>query len=156
MKALLINERGVFKQAWNTDAHVGLRSPNKMEDVHLVQFGFFCMGLVTSKIPDPQNRAIYAAIKLQTSCTGQETDPLVIAIRTMEKSRGGTQDGFVSNIPGSTGVYADAGGGKHANILLALLNNMFDAVGGTDWPRLDKHPRCPPLVKARIVEACTL
>lgn len=156
MKALLINERGIFKQAWNTDTRVGLRSPNKPEDVHLVQFGFFCMGQPASKITDPQNRAIYAAVKLETLCTGQETDPLVIAIRTMEKSRGGTQDGFVSNIPGSTGVYVDAGGGRHANILLMLLNNMFDAVGGANWPRLDKHPRCPALVKTRIVEACTL
>jgi hypothetical protein len=155
MKALLINEKGILKQAWNTDAHVGLRSPNKLEDVHLVQFGFFCMGLLTSKIRDPQNRAIYAAVKLETPCTGQENDPLVIAIRTMEKSRGGTQDGFVSNIPGPTGVYADAAG-LHANILLTLLNNIFDAVGGANWPRLDKHQKCPTLVKTRIVEACTL
>ena len=108
---------------YNIDAKVGARAPNRGVDVQLVQFGYFAM------LRSPKNaitlsaaeRDAFSKIVLGKLCTGAEDDPLVRAIRAHEASRGGTQDGLVSELrPGHigyvdpTGVWIDGGEASHS------------------------------------------
>lgn len=133
---------------WNLGANVGARSPNHPEDVQLVQFGYFCMlnNPRNASLLKPEERAAFAAVKIGPSCTGQENDPLVIAIRAHEKSRGGAQDGHVSVAPPGQVVYD----GVHTFILNVLVTNIR-VVTKTDFPRFDKHPACKEA--AKLIEA---
>jgi len=149
---ILIKKPKGMRFYWNVDANVGANSPNKDEDVHLVQFGYLLMSKAAST--PPNLRSVYALVKPGTACTGREDDPLVKAIRAQQASRGGTQDGHVSVIPTSTGVYQDASG-SHTYMLVAIVNNMFDAMP-QDFPRIDKHASCPGALKAVIAEKCRL
>lgn len=148
---ILIKKAVGMRFYWNIDGNVGLNSPNKNDDVQLVQFGY---SLMAKTEMNPAFKAALAAVKVGTPCTGREDDPLVRAIRAHEVVHGGAQDGRVSVIPSSAGVYTDAGG-RHAFLLISIVNNMFDAQPN-DFPRIDKHPSCPALLKAAIIEKCTL
>jgi hypothetical protein len=154
MQAFVVRQGSLLKHWWNLSSNVGLKSPNNPDDVQLVQFGFFCMGLPTSKISDPQFRGIYAAVVPGSRFAAIENDPLQIAIRTLERSRGGAQDGHISPAPQQGFSYGDKTG-RHAFLIGTIMNNAFDAVGAAVWPRLDKHPRCPPLVAAHVRAAST-
>ena len=48
MQAFLVHQAAFTLHWWNLSAQVGMASPNNPDDVQLVQFGFFCMGLPTS------------------------------------------------------------------------------------------------------------
>jgi hypothetical protein len=136
---------------WNIDSDVGLKSPNKNEDVLLVQFGY---SLMAKTEKDPAFKAALAAVKVGAPCTGKEDDPLVKAIRAHELVHGGAKDGRVSVIPANTGVYTDSTG-KHVYLLIPIVNNMYDAQPN-DFPRIDKHPTCPAQLKVVIAERCKL
>jgi len=156
MKAFLLKRvaDGTLLPFWNIDANVGARSSNGPVDVQLVQFGFFCMALPSAKHKDVQLKPIFANVRTGVPCTGKEDDPLVIAIRALEKSRGGPQDGFVSKLNTDTGIYTEAQK-AHQHLLIILLLNIFDTVSD-NWPRLDKHPQCPQALKAHIVSVCKI
>ena len=144
---LLIDSIGGKKRFfWNVDANVGAMSPNKSDDVHLVQFGYALM----SRLPvfDAELRAVFARVRVGVPCTGREDDPLVQAIRAHQRKRGGAQDGHVSPIR-ATGQYADSDG-PHAFMLTAINNNVFDSAPRL-YPRLDLMPGCPPLVSAAVL-----
>jgi hypothetical protein len=149
---ILIKKPKGMRFYWNVDANVGANSPNRDEDVHLIQFGYFLMSKAASQ--PPNLRAIFALVRPGTSCTGREDDPLVRAIRAHQANRGGTQDGHVSVVPTSAGVYPDATGG-HTYMLISIINNMFDAMP-QDFPRIDKHASCPGALKGVIAEKCKL
>lgn len=155
--SLLKSTTGFMRPVWNVSAHVGFNSTNYEDDSQLVALGFNCMGRPEAKIRDPENRAIYAAVPVGPKCTGTATDPIVMAIRAFQKSRGGTQDGFVSTMKESGG-YTDATGANKASMILILNNNMFDLLpdGPTYWPRLDRFAHCPPALKAHVLGACSL
>ena len=132
---------------YNIDAKVGVRAPNRELDVQLVQFGYFAM------LRSPKNanalstaeRDTFSKIVLGTACNGTENDPLVRAIRAHEASRGGTQDGLVSELkPGHIG-YTDTKG-PHSLVLVPLNNSMRDVMGGR-YPRIDLHDACPAKLK---------
>jgi hypothetical protein len=128
---------------WNIDAKVGVGAPNRATDVHLVQFGYFAM------LRSPKNvhslsaaeRDAFGKIALGKPCNGTENDPLVRAIRAHEASRGGTQDGVVSELKPGHIVYTD-GAGKHSLVLVALNNSMRDLMAGR-YPRIDLNESCP-------------
>ena len=135
---------------YNIDAKVGVRSPNRELDVHLVQFGYFAM------LRSPKNantlsaaeRDAFGKIVVGTPCNGTENDPLVRAIRAHEASRGGTQDGLVSELkPGHIG-YTDSKG-PHSLVLVALNNSMRDLMAG-QYPRIDLNGSCPAKLKAFV------
>jgi hypothetical protein len=148
---ILIKKAVGMRFYWNIDANVGLNSPNKPDDVQLVQFGYALMAKTET---DPALKAALAAVKIGTPCTGREDDLLVRAIRAHEVVHGGAKDGRVSVIPSSAGVYSDAGG-KHSFLLISIVNNMFDAQPN-DFPRIDKHPSCPAVLKGVVAEKCKL
>lgn len=154
---LLKSTSGHLKPLWNVSGHVGLNATNYEDDSGLVAFGFWCMGRPASQAPDTQNKAIYYAVPVGPKCTGRADDPLVVAIRTYQQTRGGTQDGFVSAM-NQTGGYADATGAMRATMILTLNNHMFDALQQAEinWPRIDLMSNCPPAVKAYVQVACSL
>ncbi len=132
---------------WNIDANVGLNSPNKREDVQLIQFGYFALAQRTNI--SAAEKAAYSAVVPGAPYSGAAADPLTIAIRTHQAVIGGTQDGHVSVIQsGTVGTYD----GQHGFMLIRLVNNIMDLTAN-DFPRIDKHPRCPPLVRAAVLRA---
>ena len=152
VNAILLRRGETSRFYWNIDANVGAGSPNRNDDVQLVQLAYAIM----AARPDTPagDKAVYALVRPGFPCTGLEADPLVRAIRTHQARRGGTQDGHVSVIAANSGIYP-YGTGAAVFMLIALVNNIFDAMPA-NFPRLDKHKACPPALRASVVKACTL
>ena len=127
---------------WNIDANVGLHSPNHPEDVQLVQFGCFAASL--SLLGRHELRPIYAAVRPGAVYSGGQNDPLTLAILAYERVAGGPQDGHVSVIRGD-GFYD----GRHFSMLASLGIAMIELMP-SEFPRLDAHPNCPPLLGAAV------
>ena len=146
---LLKKENGEHKFFWNIDANVGVASPNRTDDVHLIQFGYFIMS--TAEVTSADLKPIFAGVKVGVPCTGREDDPLVKAIRAHQRSRGGPQDGHVSKLSSDAAGFAPG----RSFMLVAIMNNIFDATAN-DFPRIDRHPQCPPSVKIAVQNGCRL
>ncbi len=125
---------------WNVDAHVGPGCPNKMDDVNLVQMGI----IVTNKhVTDPTDKAILSAVKLGAPYSGGATDPLTVAIKHIQKKRGGPQDGRVSpakQVP----TLAQASDTWMITVMIRWIRDEMKA----NWPHLDRWPGCPPALVA--------
>ncbi|MBI5256908.1 MAG: hypothetical protein HY855_10445 [Burkholderiales bacterium] len=134
----------------NVDANVGVGSPNKPDDVQLVQFGY--LAAAANNTFSAADRAIFAAVVPGAPYSGAPNDPLTIAIKRHQAIRGGTQDGHVSVMTGNF-TYADKTG-KHSFQLVSLINNIHDFLAG-GYPRLDRHPKCPPALAAQVRSFCT-
>lgn len=145
VSAVVLKENGNQRFAFNIDANVGVNCPNKLDDVQLVQFGYFAKG----QAPDtsPTLKALCAKVVPGAPYTGAPNDPLTLVIKAHQAERGGTQDGHVSVLPpnGATLSYD----GKHSFMILVLNNNMLD-ITKNDYPRIDKHPSCPSVLKQRV------
>ena len=133
---------------WNVSAKVGAKSPNKPDDVQLVQLGYLCAAADT--FYDAALRATFAAVVPGAPYSGQENDPLTRAIRAHEKERGGAQDGHVSVLTTLTNASYD---GAHTFLIVSLNFHLRKCLPG-NFPRLDKHPRCPSLLRAAVNAAC--
>lgn len=136
---------------WNLDANVGIGCPNKPEDVQLVQLGYYCMATSTDPAVPVQLKPTFAAVVPGAPYSGNPTDPLTRAIIAHQQTRGGTQDGHVSVISNTTGTYDSAG---HQFMLVALDAQIRRQIPG-DYPRIDKHAKCPPMLRAAVIRACT-
>jgi hypothetical protein len=124
---------------WTVDLHVGPGCPNKVDDVHLVQFCYSCMAANPNTPITPADRAIFAAVVPGAPYTGSAVDPLTVAIRHHQKTRGGMADGRIS--PAQHTITYDW-------MILALSNNVSNHLTSI-WPRIDRHPKCtPPLAEA--------
>lgn len=134
---------------WNIDANVGIGSPNRPDDVQLVQLGYHCMSKGSDPRITPQLKVIFAAVVPGAPYGGSLQDPLSIAIRAHERSRGGTQDGHVSVIKSATGSYSAS-----STYMLTALDVQIRQQIPNDYPRLDKHPMCPPALRSAVVKAC--
>lgn len=148
-RIFVAHEKDLDAFIWNIDSNVGLRSPNKKVDVELVQFGYFCFSLNPTNTPE-LNR-IYAAVTPGAVYSGAADDPLTLAIIAHEKERGGAQDNHVSPIHGTSDRYKFKDG-PHSFMLAALVNNMRDVMK-SDFPRIDKHPKCPAQLKNSVKAA---
>lgn len=144
MKIFAIPFEGDDKFFYNIGGNVGPASPNKLEDVQLVQFGYFA--IAQNRLPEVPQELITAAsaVVLGAPYMGAATDPLSIAIKVDQKVRGGTQDGHVSVIRGQ-GAYDSV----HFFQLVRLVNHLRLLVA-SDWPRIDKHPKCPSALAASV------
>jgi len=131
---------------FNISANVGLNSLNKTEDVQLVQFGYFAIAQNNFADLPQELRTAAGNVVPGASYAGAANDPLTIAIKVDQKVRGGTQDGHVSVIRGATTSYD---GGSHIFLLARLVNNIR-SLSGKDFPRIDKHPKCPPALAASV------
>ena len=123
---------------FNISANVGLNCPNQLEDVQLVQFGYFAMAHLGGLGLEPEMIAAATAVVVGAPYTGAPNDPLTIAIRLHERLIGGTQDGHVSVLrAGGLSYY-----GTHLPLLARLQNDMR-AFLKDDFPRIDRHSKCP-------------
>jgi hypothetical protein len=129
---------------FNLTANVGVNSPNKSEDVQLVQFGY--LALAQNRLSSVPAELITAASAVVPGApySGGPNDPLTLAIKTDERTRGGTQDGHISVIHGNVSY-----DGSHIFLLARLVNNI-SLFAETVFPRIDKHPRCPPQLAAAV------
>lgn len=137
---------------WNVDAKVGFGSPNRQEDVELVQFGYTF--LAKSPLATPELKAAIAAVRLGSACTGRDDDPLVRAIRLHEKVRGTSTDGYVSVMPGSTFNYTYQGHAK-SYLIATLVINIAQATPMV-YPRIDLAPGCPSTLKTAVAKKCAV
>ncbi|MFO1087064.1 MAG: hypothetical protein U1E21_21120 [Reyranellaceae bacterium] len=150
VQSLIASTQSGNKFFYNIDAKVGAHAPNRVNDVQLVQFGYFAM------LRSPKNanslsaaeRDAFGKIVLGSPCNGTDADPLVRAIRAHQASRGGTQDGLVSELKPGHIAYTDRTG-FHTLILVALNNSMRDVMAGR-FPRIDLHESCPAGLKAFV------
>jgi hypothetical protein len=149
---MLLSSRNRHRPAFNIDGHVGLKAPNIDDDVALVQLAYHFRAKSGLGTPEEQRAAL--RIRPGDICSGNEDDPLVIAIRAHQKARGGTQDGRVSPVQGG-GLYVDAGG-SHTYMLTALVNNIADGCPEI-YPRLDKLGElCPSALAEAVIDACVI
>ena len=151
MDLIVLKKKGISTPFWNISANVGLASPNRADDVQLVQFGYYATLINPKSGINAEQREAYGKIVLGQPCNGSASDPLVAAIQAHQKTRGGAQDGHVSPIMGGSSY----DGGKHTFIMIALNNNMSDVMPDT-FPRVDRHSKCPALVAAFIQASCKL
>jgi hypothetical protein len=135
----------VDKFFFNISGNVGPNCPNKPEDVQLVQFAYFAMA--QNKLPEipPDLMAAAGAVVPGAPYSGSPNDPLTIAIRADERARGGTQDGHISVVRGNLQTYS----ADNFYLLVRLVNHIRKLLG-KDFPRIDKHPKCPPQLAASV------
>ena len=127
----------------NVDSHVGPGCSNKVEDVQLVQFGYYCMTR-SNYAPFGLTPAEMAIIKtvVPWCLYGSLTDPLTLSIKAHQRARGGTQDGRVSPFTSASGFY-----GESTWMIISLVVNII-MVYPDLYPRLDKVSNCPPALAA--------
>lgn len=135
---------------WNIEGNVGAYSPNRQDDVDLVQMGYVALAKSPLAKISEATRQLAKQIVPGARCDGTPNDPLVKVIKSHQADRGGTQDGHVSVISSTSGSYD----GQHA-FLLVILNNNIALVSPEVFPRMDKIPGCPPTLAAKVREACT-
>jgi hypothetical protein len=128
---------------WNVDGKVGPASPNKIEDVQLVQLGYLCASVGQNTGIPAELKAVFGRVVPGAGYSGKSDDPLTVAIKAHQKFRGGTQDGVISVMHNASGIYD----GVHSWMIASLNNNIKDVLG-TNWPHLGRHPQCPAPLKA--------
>ena len=132
------------KMFFNLSANVGPGAPNKTEDVQLVQFGYFAATFSTNL--KPELKRVFSAVVPGTAYLGAASDPLTLAIKADQAAGTGTKDGIVSVIHGGA-IYGPGRG--HTFLLISLVNDIRKLLG-TDFPRIDKHAKCPAALAARV------
>ena len=132
------------KMFFNISANVGPGAPNKAEDVQLVQFGYFA-ATFSLKLK-PELKVVFSAVVPGANYTGAANDPLTLAIKADQAAGTGTKDGVVSVLHGGVTYVA---GGRHTFLLISLVNDIRKLMG-KDFPRLDKHAKCPAVLAAGI------
>ena len=131
---------------WNLSAHVGPGQPNKIDDVELVRFGYYCLRQ-NGKFPAAPE--LLPVLREMQNFGGFGPD-LANVIVAHQQNRGGTQDGVVSPARiSNTSTNRELYDGTHNWIVTALDNNMRD-VAGEFYPRVDKHAASGPEVSKAI------
>ena len=133
-KAILIRDRFY----WNVERHVGVGGANKVDDVQLVQMGYFCMAALKSSEVPADMLAAAAKIQPGESYGGGPGENLSVAIRLHQKLRGGAQDGVISPATNTQGTYA-----PHLFWMIISLDHNIADIVKENWPHLDQHPKCP-------------
>lgn len=138
---------------WNLSHDVGPGCRNQTDDVEFVRLGYHCMGinpLFDSKIQAPGFRERCA--NLPTS--GGFDPDLASLIKEHQRIRGGTQDGKVSTIKNSSGVYVDMTG-SHSWIIEVFNRHIRDMLQN-DFPRIDKHAKAGMQLRTVARKCCNI
>ncbi len=129
---------------WNLSCNVGLMSPNRIEDVQLVQLGYAVMADKPNE--KPALRAMFKLVIPGAAYSANEADPLTKAILAHQADRGSTQDGHVSVISNlKTAHY----GAEKSFMLVGLVNSIMKSQPD-QFPRIDLHPKCPSALRATV------
>ena len=127
------------KFMWNLDSSVGKGGANShIPDVSFIQWYYtLAAGF---HLTDEANKIAYRNVKITGSCNGSDSDPLVAAIITQQRSMNHPYvDGKVSVVTGTGKVGASA-------FFLLRLEARFAIMYPNAWPRLDLIPACPTTV----------
>jgi hypothetical protein len=138
---------GSPRLSWNLDANVGLFSPNRQDDVELVQLGYIAMSANPAANLDFDLKTMISQIVVGERCTGRQDDKLVKIIFAHQKSRGTVADGHVSALHGDMFSIDFT--------LNPLLNGLSDTMPNV-YPRIEKHPRCGTALRAAVLKGVTL
>ena len=144
----IISDKVVF----NLNADVGRMAPNKLDDVELVRFGYFCMKNNPKSLLSmpPRHKAALQAMQPR----GPYFADLQEVIDAHQEARGGTRDGKVSVGKGQifhTGIYD----GVHMWIIYVLSNNMRIFIPDI-FPRIDLHNQSGLEISKRVLELFNL
>lgn len=137
---------------FNIDGNVGPKCPNHPADVQLVQLGYWAV------LQNPNNqsklstemRQTIAKISPGAKYSGAPDDPLTLAIHAHEAKRGGSQDGHVSVLKGTVSYDSHVIDPRSYFIMMALNDSLRDTMQG-DFPRLDKHTKCPSGLRTSVL-----
>ena len=131
---------------FNLDADVGRMAPNRIDDVELVRFGYFCQ---RSRPENQPNLTARQKVSLQAmQPNGPYFADLQEVIDAHQENRGGTQDGKVSTGKSQiapAGLYDSV----HMWIIYALTNNMRLFLPDI-FPRIDLHAQSGVEISKRI------
>ena len=128
------------KFMWNLTASVGKGGANTNgADVSFIQW--YYTHAAHFHLTDPANKEVYRKVRITGVCNGTDSDPLVQAILTQQRSMNHSSiDGRVSVVTG-TGKLGDKA------FFLLRLEARFAIMFPAEWPRLDLIPNCPSSVK---------
>jgi hypothetical protein len=137
---------------FNLTMPVGRGYPNApADDVSLVQF---CFAAATTSRQPPSLELVTAWSKVTVS--GRADDATLAAIdawqgfRRKQFGRQVDADGIVSVVRTETGMY---GAGKGISYDIVHLNFVMLFATPSIWPRIDKDPRCSPVLGAAVRQA---
>lgn len=121
---------------WNVDAAVGLKGENRWEDVLFVSWCLYKMR-TWSYTPDAV-KTILRSTPLSEHCSGRENDPLVLAIKAVQRVNPiMLADGRVSPaVRGGTYAYR----GRNPMFVIFVLNNALKMLHPQQFPRIDLMP----------------
>jgi hypothetical protein len=129
---------------WNTSYDVGLNSPNLLEDIQLVQFGFICAARDPRANFTPELKKIISDFVIGAPSTGVFGDPMVMAIIAFQNGRTGFKDKKIHPLADGRLYYSDD--------YISLLGRSVQRCYPDIYPRIDKALDCPPLVKEFVVK----
>ena len=133
---------------FNLDADVGKMSPNRIEDVELVRFGYFCKKSNPRALLLMSAREKVSVLALQPR--GPYRSDLQEAIDAHQENRGGTQDGKVS-VGKPQLSHGERYDRAHVWIIFTLCYNLA-AVLPNIYPRIDLHDQSGPEISKRVRE----
>jgi hypothetical protein len=133
---------------FNLDSSVGSKgSNNSAEDILLVQF---LLRQIAETVPSSSPAGELRRKRILNVPMSGAADPLTIdGIRAWQEARkesihGTIVDGLVSQARGY--IY---GAGEWT---IVDLNAIFRKTFRDIWPRLDRHPACPGLLRSRVIQ----
>lgn len=118
---------------FNVEADVGKASPNRLNDVELVRFGYFCVK-VSSTLRSRTSPRIKAALDVMRS-NGPFAPDLQEVIDAHQNDRGGTRDGKVS-VGKPQLTHSFNYDSEHSWIIFSLCMSMIERLPDT-YPRID-------------------
>lgn len=129
---------------FNLQGNVGRSSPNRLDDVQLVQLGIRASAADDTTSLDPDTRSLLRSLAWGPPCSGAESDPLVIAIRRFQDAVNAlTKDGHVSVVRTTTGNVA----GSVRFFHLVNLQASIIRIHKGKWPLINTIEGCPSPLK---------
>ena len=140
------------KLLFNLDHDVGRNSPNRLDDVELVRFGYFC-AKVSPKLLAKHSAEMKVALQnLRTD--GPYLSDLQDVIDIHQRTRGGPQDGKISTGK-SRATHSFSYDSQHSWIIFSLSGLMFERIPDT-YPRIDLEDQSGSEISRRIQELVLL
>jgi hypothetical protein len=122
---------------WNVDDAVGKNGANKFDDVMFVKWCFYKLGKNPGTAPEV--RAAIDKMTVNEFCNGRDGDPLVEAIKAMQRFYyHPLVDGRVSPVR-TEGTYQYAGT-RDTFLIIYPLNAVLQQMHPAQFPRIDLMP----------------
>ena len=134
---------------YNLTSNVGTKSQNRHDDVALVQLGFRSLAQSDSFMPSADDQRIFGAVEWTGTCTGDESDLLVKAIRHFQNiAPNGIRDGHVSTFKEHDTIFRV--GTTKGTFILSDLTAAIIELHRDKWPNIHRIPGCPSVLSSKI------